>query len=116
MKLFAFMFWQTAEMKERLSGLGESGLRNFTLDVPTGSVYHFEGEDFRMKKKVRPTYFMFCVIQHKYVLLILYSILFFAIPFSLADRCMCALFNHNHGILANYPIACSIMYPIVWLQ
>ena len=32
--------------------LGESQLRNFTLDVPSGSVYHFEGEDFREKKKV----------------------------------------------------------------
>lgn len=33
--------------------MGESQLRNFTLDVPSGSVYHFEGEDFREKKKVR---------------------------------------------------------------
>ena len=32
--------------------LGESKLRDFALDVPTGSVYHFEGEDFREKKKV----------------------------------------------------------------
>ncbi len=34
-----------------MKGLGESQLRNFTLDVPTGSVYEFEGEDFREKKK-----------------------------------------------------------------
>ena len=43
---------QTAEMTEKLKGLGESQFRNFTLDVPSGSVYHFEGEDFREKKKV----------------------------------------------------------------
>ncbi len=43
---------QTAEMTEKLKGLGESQLRNFTLDVPTGSVYQFEGEDFRERKKV----------------------------------------------------------------
>ena len=35
-----------------MKGLGESKLRDFALDVPTGSVYHFEGEDFREKKKV----------------------------------------------------------------
>ena len=40
-------------MTEKLKGLGESQLRNFTLDVPSGSVYHFEGEDFREKKKVK---------------------------------------------------------------
>ena len=43
---------QTAELTERMKGLGESKLRDFALDVPTGSVYHFEGEDFREKKKV----------------------------------------------------------------
>lgn len=42
---------QTAELKEKMKDLGESQLRNFTLDVPTGSVYQFEGEDFREKKK-----------------------------------------------------------------
>ena len=30
--------------------LGESQLKNFTLDAPTGSVYRFEGEDFKKKK------------------------------------------------------------------
>ena len=43
---------QTAELNDRMKELGESQLRNFTLDVPSGSVYHFEGEDFREKKKV----------------------------------------------------------------
>lgn len=49
------LFEQTAEMTEKMKDLGESQLRNFTLDVPTGSVYHFEGEDFREKKKVTET-------------------------------------------------------------
>lgn len=38
-----------------MENLGESQLRNFTLDAPTGSVYQFEGEDFREKRKVIPT-------------------------------------------------------------
>ncbi len=38
-----------------MKGLGESQLKNFALDVPTGSVYHFEGEDFREKHKVKAT-------------------------------------------------------------
>lgn len=51
-------------MTERMKGLGESKLRDFALDVPTGSVYHFEGEDFREKKKVNytiPTYYRECI-------------------------------------------------------
>ena len=40
-------------MAEKMNQLGESQLRNFTLDAPTGSVYEFEGEDFREKRKVR---------------------------------------------------------------
>jgi hypothetical protein len=45
------LLFQTAEMSEKMKDMGESQLRNFTLDVPTGSVYHFEGEDFREKKR-----------------------------------------------------------------
>lgn len=41
------------EMKEKLSSLGESTLRNFTMDTENSSVYTFEGEDYREKKKVR---------------------------------------------------------------
>uniref|UniRef100_A0A8B9HMU1 SWI/SNF related, matrix associated, actin dependent regulator of chromatin, subfamily a, member 5 n=1 Tax=Astyanax mexicanus TaxID=7994 RepID=A0A8B9HMU1_ASTMX len=41
----------TMEMKEKLSNLGESSLRNFTMDTEN-SVYNFEGEDYREKKKV----------------------------------------------------------------
>ena len=50
--LFETSYTQTAELTEKMKDLGESQLRNFTLDVPSGSVYHFEGEDFREKKKV----------------------------------------------------------------
>jgi len=39
-------------MKKKMEDLGESQLRNFTLDAPAGSVYQFEGEDFREKRKV----------------------------------------------------------------
>jgi hypothetical protein len=35
-------------MKQKLETLGESSLRNFTLDAqPESSVYTFEGEDYR---------------------------------------------------------------------
>uniref|UniRef100_A0A8C2AVS0 SWI/SNF related, matrix associated, actin dependent regulator of chromatin, subfamily a, member 5 n=1 Tax=Cyprinus carpio TaxID=7962 RepID=A0A8C2AVS0_CYPCA len=42
---------KTMEMKEKLANLGESSLRNFTMDTEN-SVYNFEGEDYREKKKV----------------------------------------------------------------
>ena len=42
---------KTAEMKERMTAMGESQLRNFTMDVHQGSIYDFEGEDFREKRK-----------------------------------------------------------------
>jgi len=41
------LFSQTQEVAEKLEKLGESSLRNFTLDAPTESVYQFEGEDYR---------------------------------------------------------------------
>uniref|UniRef100_A0A8C6KJ14 SNF2 related chromatin remodeling ATPase 5 n=1 Tax=Nothobranchius furzeri TaxID=105023 RepID=A0A8C6KJ14_NOTFU len=44
---------KTMEMKEKLSSLGESSLRNFTMDTENTSVYTFEGEDYREKKKVK---------------------------------------------------------------
>ena len=49
---FVCLLFQTAEMNKKMENLGESQLRNFTLDAPTGSVYQFEGEDFREKRKV----------------------------------------------------------------
>uniref|UniRef100_A0A8C6J1Z6 Uncharacterized protein n=1 Tax=Melopsittacus undulatus TaxID=13146 RepID=A0A8C6J1Z6_MELUD len=42
---------KTAEMNEKLSKMGESSLRNFTMDTES-SVYNFEGEDYREKQKM----------------------------------------------------------------
>ncbi|KAL7981992.1 hypothetical protein Chor_001049 [Crotalus horridus] len=42
---------KTAEMNEKLSKMGESSLRNFTVDTES-SVYNFEGEDYREKQKM----------------------------------------------------------------
>ena len=38
-------------MNKKLSELGESSLRTFTLDTEESSVYKFEGEDYREKHK-----------------------------------------------------------------
>jgi len=44
---------KTEEMKQKLESLGESSLRNFTLDAQTeSSLYTFEGEDYREKQKL----------------------------------------------------------------
>ncbi|XP_036379592.1 probable global transcription activator SNF2L1 [Megalops cyprinoides] len=45
---------KTAEMNERLKKLGESSLRNFTVDTGSAetSLYNFEGEDYREKQKL----------------------------------------------------------------
>jgi len=43
---------KTAEREKKLEELGESSLRNFTLDTkPEDSLYKFEGDDFREKQK-----------------------------------------------------------------
>ncbi|KAG5844891.1 hypothetical protein ANANG_G00132980 [Anguilla anguilla] len=42
---------KTMEMKEKMSNMGESSLRNFTMESES-SVYNFEGEDYREKKKI----------------------------------------------------------------
>ena len=42
-----FLSTQTEELNKKLEALGEGSLRQFTLDVPTNSVYQFEGEDYR---------------------------------------------------------------------
>ena len=43
---------KTAEQNAKLAELGESSLRNFTLDTkPEQSLYNFEGEDFREKQR-----------------------------------------------------------------
>ena len=41
---------QTEELKKKMDHLGESGLRNFTLDT-NESIYSWEGQDFREKQK-----------------------------------------------------------------
>lgn len=46
-----FLEFQTAELNQKFESLGESSLRNFTVDTPTESVYQFEGEDYREKQK-----------------------------------------------------------------
>ncbi|XP_016143737.1 SWI/SNF-related matrix-associated actin-dependent regulator of chromatin subfamily A member 5-like isoform X2 [Sinocyclocheilus grahami] len=45
---------KTAEMNERLRKLGESSLRDFTMDTggTETSLYNFEGEDYREKQKL----------------------------------------------------------------
>ncbi|XP_059485760.1 chromatin-remodeling complex ATPase chain Iswi [Neocloeon triangulifer] len=43
---------KTEELKQKMESLGESSLRNFTVDAPTESVYQFEGEDYREKQKM----------------------------------------------------------------
>ncbi|KAG5883525.1 hypothetical protein JTB14_019292 [Gonioctena quinquepunctata] len=42
---------KAAQLAQKLETLGESSLRNFTVDTPTESVYQFEGEDYREKQK-----------------------------------------------------------------
>lgn len=39
-------------LNKKLEELGESSLRNFTVDTPHESVYKFEGEDYREKQKI----------------------------------------------------------------
>ena len=46
MVFFSIPLLQTEEMKQKMDGLGENTLRNFTMDAPD-SVYQFEGEDYR---------------------------------------------------------------------
>ncbi|CAG2057880.1 unnamed protein product [Timema podura] len=44
---------KTEELKQKLETLGESSLRNFTMDTgPSESVYQFEGEDYRLEIKL----------------------------------------------------------------
>ena len=43
-------------MKQKLESLGESSLRNFTLNQPTYSVYDFEGEDYRLVMSIQKFY------------------------------------------------------------
>lgn len=44
---------KTKELNERMGKLGESSLRNFTLDTAAGgkNLYEFEGEDYQSKQR-----------------------------------------------------------------
>jgi len=42
---------KTIDMQKKLESMGESTLKNFTLDAPAESVYRFEGEDYRERQK-----------------------------------------------------------------
>ncbi|XP_001632824.2 SWI/SNF-related matrix-associated actin-dependent regulator of chromatin subfamily A member 5 [Nematostella vectensis] len=42
---------KTAEMEEKMKTYGEGALRKLTLDAPTESIFHFEGEDYKEKQK-----------------------------------------------------------------
>lgn len=54
------------EMSQKMSSLGESSLRNFTMDTENSSVYTFEGEDYREKKKVAVMFFLYyCLCVNK---------------------------------------------------
>ncbi|ESO93825.1 hypothetical protein LOTGIDRAFT_182249 [Lottia gigantea] len=43
---------KTAELKSKLDSLGESSLRNFTMEATDNSIYNFEGSDYREKQKI----------------------------------------------------------------
>lgn len=50
--IFGFgVFSQTEELNAKLSDMGESTLKSFTLDTQD-SVYKFEGEDYRDRQKI----------------------------------------------------------------
>ena len=47
-----FFSFQTKEMAEKMKQFGESSLRKLAMDAPTESIFHFEGEDYKEKRKV----------------------------------------------------------------
>ncbi|XP_030836704.1 SWI/SNF-related matrix-associated actin-dependent regulator of chromatin subfamily A member 5 [Strongylocentrotus purpuratus] len=42
---------KTTKFNEKLNKMGESGLRNFSMDAPSKSIFSFEGEDYKEKHK-----------------------------------------------------------------
>ncbi|NWS48247.1 SMCA1 protein, partial [Probosciger aterrimus] len=50
-QMYSMRECRPSEMNERLQKMGESSLRNFTMDTEM-SLYNFEGEDYREKQKV----------------------------------------------------------------
>uniref|UniRef100_A0A915IVN9 Helicase C-terminal domain-containing protein n=1 Tax=Romanomermis culicivorax TaxID=13658 RepID=A0A915IVN9_ROMCU len=49
---------KTEALNKKMEQLGESNLRSLTFDAPESSVYQFEGEDYRDKKKTAFTYWI----------------------------------------------------------
>lgn len=45
-------------MNEKLNKLGESSLRNFTLDSKPETLYKFEGKDYRTEQKTVSDYWI----------------------------------------------------------
>ena len=39
-------------MEEKMKQFGEGSLRKLAMDAPTESIFHFEGEDYKEKRKV----------------------------------------------------------------
>ena len=46
------LYYQTAELEEKMKQFGEGSLRKLAMDAPTESIFHFEGEDYKEKRKV----------------------------------------------------------------
>lgn len=70
--------YQTIDMQKKLESMGESTLRNFTLDAPAESVYRFEGEDYRERQKV--IFFVGCDVifmQYCYFVIDIHIYIFF---------------------------------------
>nr|XP_058962907.1 SWI/SNF-related matrix-associated actin-dependent regulator of chromatin subfamily A member 5-like [Pocillopora verrucosa] len=42
---------KTAELAEKMKQFGESSLRKLAMDAPAESIFHFEGEDYKEKRK-----------------------------------------------------------------
>ena len=47
------LVFKTAELAEKMKQFGESSLRKLAMDAPAESIFHFEGEDYKEKRKVR---------------------------------------------------------------
>ncbi|VDI05425.1 adenosinetriphosphatase, partial [Mytilus galloprovincialis] len=47
---------RTEEIKEKMDSVSDQNLRSFTMDTSEIDIYHFEGEDYRNKKKVEDTF------------------------------------------------------------
>lgn len=57
---------------------GEGSLRKLAMDVPTESIFHFEGEDYKEKRKVSNTWYPCDVCCNGLSLFIQFSLAFIA--------------------------------------